>query len=101
MTSEEAPPAQSLPGHTAGDHSDGVEVCVRSASLYIVEAASCLLTCVGNQVPEHAQEVADSGRVDVGLVQIGVDEVRQTNQGVEEITEREVEDQDDGVQLQN
>ena len=74
---EETPPAQSLPGHTAGYHSDGVEVGV------------------GDQVPKHSQQVADSWRVDVGLGKVGVDEVRQANQGVEEITEREVEDEDD------
>jgi len=68
--------AQCLPGNTAGDDGDGVEVSV------------------GYQVSQHPQEVADTGRVDVGLVEIGVDEVRQTNKSVEEVTERQVKDQD-------
>ena len=52
-------------------------------------------------LPQHPQQVADTGRVDVGLVEISVDEVGQTKHGIEEITQRQVEDQDDGVQCQN
>ena len=76
-------PAESLPRHTAGDYSDGVEVSV------------------GNEVPEHPQEVTDTIRVDVSPIKLGVDEVREANNGVEEVTEGEMEHEDDGVQLED
>ena len=71
--------AEDLPGQTAGDEGDVVEVSV------------------GHQVPEHPQEVAHLRRVDVGLVEVGVDQMREPDDGVEQVTKREMQDQGDRI----
>ena len=68
---------RSLSRHTAGDHGDGVEVCV------------------GYQVPEHPQAITHSIGVDVCLVEVSMDKVGEPDDGVEQVTEGQVEDQDD------
>ena len=71
--------AEDLPGQTAGDEG------------YVVEVS------VGHQVPEHPQEVAHLRRVDVGLVEVGVDQMREPDDGVEQVTKREMQNQGDRI----
>ena len=61
--------AEDLSGETAGYQG------------YVVEVS------VGHQVSEHPQEVAHLRRVDVGLVEVGVDQMREPDDGVEQVTQ--------------
>ena len=71
--------AEDLPGQTAGYEGDVVEVGV------------------GYQVPEDSQEVANLRRVDVGLVEVGVDQMRKPDNGVEQVTKGKMQNQGDRI----
>ena len=75
--------AEDLSGETAGYQG------------YVVEVS------VGHQVSEHPQEVAHLRRVDVGLVEVGVDQMREPDDGIEQVTQREMENQSDRIKLKN
>ena len=61
--------AEYLPGEAAGYQG------------YVVEVS------VGHKVSEHPQEVAHLRGVDVGLVEVGVDQMREPDDGVEQVTQ--------------
>ena len=76
-------PAKKLPGQKAGYKSHITEVSV------------------GNKVPEHSQKIAHLYWVDVGFVNVSMNEVRKTQQGIEQVTQGQVQDQGDGVELKH
>ena len=72
-----------MPGKKAGDQGHVVKVSV------------------GNKVSEHPQKIAHLYWVDVGLVNVSMDEVREAQQRIEQVTHRQVQDQSDGVELKH
>ena len=54
---------------------------------------------VGNKVSEHAEKIANLYWVDIGLVNMSMDEVRKAQKSIEKVTQRQVENESDGVEL--
>ena len=78
-------PTECLSRYTAGDYSNGVEVSI------------------GNHVPDHTQNITEFF-CDIGfrgLVEIGVEEVRESNEAIEEVTEAQMEEKDNRIELEH
>ena len=56
---------------------------------------------VSYKVSEHAKKIARLYWIDVGFINVSMDEVRKAQQGIEQVTKGQVKDQGDGVELKH
>ena len=54
-----------------------------------------------NKVSEDAKKIANLYWVDIGLVNVSMDEVRKAQKSIEKVTQRQVENKSDGIELKH
>ena len=52
-------------------------------------------------LPGHSKEVTNFMGVDIGFVDVGMDEVGKPNKAIEEVTEAQMEEKDNRIELEH